>query len=100
MLARSSVSQIRSPPRPSTRLRNSLMVHSLGGVQDPKACRRLSLLFRLSFALLPDRVDHCTMNFIFAPVVRAHSSGAPGACRTVQELSTAADEGHARPNPS
>ena len=37
MLARSSVSQMSSPPRPSTRLTNSLIVHSSGSVHVPNA---------------------------------------------------------------
>jgi len=42
------------------------------GVHEPKALSRLSLLLRLSFASLPGPVDHCTMNFIFTPIVRTN----------------------------
>ena len=53
MLPRSSVSQISRPPLPSTRARNSLIVHSSGGVQLPNAWSRLSLLARLLLGSLP-----------------------------------------------
>src|SRR5262245_61939180 len=67
MLARSSVSQINVPPRPSTRVTNSLIVHASGGVQLPNALIKLSLLLRLSFGSPPGLVVQLTMNFMLAP---------------------------------
>src|SRR4029077_9042209 len=43
------VSQMRRPPLPSTRVTNSLMVHSAGAVQLPNAWSRLSVPLRFSF---------------------------------------------------
>src|SRR3954447_2706149 len=87
MLARSSVSHTSRPPLPSTRARNSLIVHSSGGVQLPNAWSRLSVLARFLVGSLPGRAVHATTNFMSTPLVRpTHArstkhAGADQACR-------------------
>jgi hypothetical protein len=79
------VSQMRRPPLPSTRVTNSLMVHSAGAVQLPNAWSRLSVPLRFSFGSLPGRAVHSTTNFMLSPLVCPIRARLSEACRSSGE---------------